>query len=214
MPKVVDHDARRAEIVDAYLAIVAEDGFPAANGKRVCDRLGMSVGSLWHYFRTFDEVIEAAAISVFERDTARLAVPERSGLDAVCHAAEALLPLDDRTRTEAEVIVTFWGQIPARNALRSPAAAATAFSAPIHALLEQALERGELRGDTPTALLAESVNQLLDGAQVAQVLEPRIAPARHRARIACLIAPWLSDAEGAGSERIARWLADADSGSD
>ena len=209
MPKVVDHDARRRRIIEAYLELVAEEGFAAANGKAVAARLGMSSGSLWHYFSTFDEVIEAAALSVFERDSSRVRAEKRRGLEGLCQAIEAQLPLHPKTHSEAEVIVSFWAQIPSRPALRTPFASPEVFSQPLERLIAEGVTDGELRPDAPVALLAETLNQLLDGAQVAQVLEPQSLPQRRLARAACLVSPWLTgQARSHGAQQLRSWLAD------
>jgi DNA-binding transcriptional regulator YbjK len=61
MPRVVDHDARRRDIAAALLAVAARDGHDGVNSRAVARELGVAVGSLWHYFDGFDDVIRAAA---------------------------------------------------------------------------------------------------------------------------------------------------------
>ncbi|MEU6459767.1 TetR/AcrR family transcriptional regulator [Streptomyces sp. NPDC047065] len=50
MPIQVDHDARRAEIVNAAIRVLGERGFASFSLRAVSDRLGGSVTLVTHYF--------------------------------------------------------------------------------------------------------------------------------------------------------------------
>jgi AcrR family transcriptional regulator len=73
MPKIVDRDARRHEIVETYLHIVARDGMEAASTRALAAELGVASGALWHYFDGFDEVLFRAFQLIFDRATERIA---------------------------------------------------------------------------------------------------------------------------------------------
>lgn len=206
MPKIVDHDERRRLIVATYLDLVVEIGFANANAKLVCQRLGMSVGSLWHYFDTFEQVIDQAALDVFARDVDRVKALTGEGLDGVCQAIEFLLPLDEATEVEAELIVSFWGQAPAREALRAHLASTQVFSEALTGVLTAAVNCGDLREHTPVALLTEALNQLLDGAQVAHVLDPGLPVSRRLARCSALVWPWVTNTDAPAAARLTDWL--------
>ncbi|MGH3177968.1 MAG: TetR/AcrR family transcriptional regulator, partial [Streptosporangiaceae bacterium] len=50
MPKVVDHAARRAELVDAAWRVIAEEGLEAATMRRIAEAAGCTTGRVTHYF--------------------------------------------------------------------------------------------------------------------------------------------------------------------
>jgi AcrR family transcriptional regulator len=54
---------RRAEIVDAALGLLAEEGYEAVSMRRIADRVGMRAASLYKHFPN-KEALEAAMISV------------------------------------------------------------------------------------------------------------------------------------------------------
>lgn len=53
-------DERRAQILRATIAVVAEDGYPAASLGRIADRAGVAKGLLSHYFADKDDLMEQA----------------------------------------------------------------------------------------------------------------------------------------------------------
>jgi AcrR family transcriptional regulator len=205
MPKIVDHQARRRDIVRAYLEVVSDEGVHAATGKAICQRLGMSTGSLWHYSDSVEEVLAQAAQSVFERDIGRIAHHATRGLAGLQQSIRALLPLDATTREEADLVVTSWAQLSSRVAVRTALASAEAFEGPLTQLIQEAVTDGDLLPSTPAALLAETLNQLRDGAQVAHVIVPDLPNERRLARIACLLAPWPADTGAPAAEQIRGW---------
>ncbi|MFE3782463.1 TetR/AcrR family transcriptional regulator, partial [Amycolatopsis sp. NPDC059090] len=73
MPKIVDHRQRRAEIADAVLAIVAEDGVAAVTLREVADRSGWSTGVLNHYVGGRDDLLRLAFRHTFWLSGRRLA---------------------------------------------------------------------------------------------------------------------------------------------
>lgn len=206
MPKIIDHDARRKLIVETYLRLVAERGVQHATAKSICAELGTSTGSLWHYFRSFDDVVDQAVLSVFERDVERVEHLTERGLAGVCVAIEALLPLDPTTRVEADLIVAFWGQTAQRAHLRGHMASTEVFSAVLRRVVAEAVADGDLRSDTPVEILAEALNQLLDGAQVSHALDPDLPNSRRLARMAALIVPWLTPRDSAAAGQLHTWL--------
>lgn len=50
MPKIVDHDAYRTELLEASLPLFADRGFGGVSIREVASGLGVSTGTLYHYF--------------------------------------------------------------------------------------------------------------------------------------------------------------------
>ena len=50
MPKIVDHDARREELLKPCLELFASRGFHAISMREIAKHLGVTTGTLYHYF--------------------------------------------------------------------------------------------------------------------------------------------------------------------
>ena len=57
MPKIVDHDARRLEIVHATWRLIAAKGFRATTMREIAKASGVANGGLFPYFRNKEELI-------------------------------------------------------------------------------------------------------------------------------------------------------------
>jgi AcrR family transcriptional regulator len=58
MPKVVDHDAYRAELLTRSFDLFATLGYRAVTMRGIATHLGVSTGTLYHYFATKEEIFE------------------------------------------------------------------------------------------------------------------------------------------------------------
>lgn len=50
MPRVVDHDQRRQELLEQCFALFAREGYAGLTMRRIASELGTSTGTLYHYF--------------------------------------------------------------------------------------------------------------------------------------------------------------------
>jgi AcrR family transcriptional regulator len=60
-------DATRRKIVEATFALHAEQGIAATTMKQIAARAGVSVGSVYHHFPTYDDAIQACGGLVLEK---------------------------------------------------------------------------------------------------------------------------------------------------
>ena len=192
MPRVVDHDARRRDIATALLAVAARDGHEGVSSRAVAKELGVAVGSLWHYFDGFDEVIRAAAAEVTRRTEERIqeATAGLRGLARLQAIMREVLPVDATTRTEAHIVVGFWGRL-ASLATTEDAATPTLplWRTELAEALEEAVAAGELRADTPREDVLALLRAITYGQQIVEVTEPAGA-ASHLRVLAAILAPW------------------------
>ncbi|WNV87767.1 TetR/AcrR family transcriptional regulator [Umezawaea sp. Da 62-37] len=110
MPKVVDHDERRADIVRAAWAVICRHGIEGATVRRVAEQAGVSMGGLRHYFDTQEGLLRFAALAVGGNISARVEARLRSDdapADRARMVLEAMLPLDEERRVEATVWLAF-----------------------------------------------------------------------------------------------------------
>ncbi len=206
MPKIVDHDARRRVIVDAYLTVLGRDGAPRTNGRTVADEVGVVPGTLWHYFDSIEQIAEAAAHRGVARTLERIG--ERTatlrGLAALLAVADEVLPLDPVTRAEAQVVLAFWGSAeplaaPGQRLGRVPEYEALTMTA-----LEEARDDGDLDPGTPLAALVRLLDSVFAGEQVIAVADGGAA-GDHRAAVELALRPWLRTV--AGGRRLTAWAA-------
>lgn len=170
MPKIVDHDQRRVELVDATWRIIAEKGLDGATMRDIAAEAGFANGALKPYFPTKDRLLDFAFEHIFAQTNRRMeaatsGLSGRSAVRAYCHE---ILPLDDERLNEARVAIAFW-----QKALQDPAKAAVhdrsmeQWRASLGQLLVSAGYRGN---DLENALGA--VMDLVLGAQITATLSP------------------------------------------
>ncbi|MEU8819547.1 TetR family transcriptional regulator C-terminal domain-containing protein [Actinoplanes sp. NPDC048796] len=194
MPKIVDHDQRRSEIVEAFLSVVARKGLPAATSRAIATELGVGTGALWHYFDGFDAVTAAAYQRVFERTNERIAGASTGlrGLAAVDAMMREILPLAKETLDEAQVVVGFWGRLAANETLSAAEAdVSDHWGGRLGHHLREAVDDGELTAGTPVDGIVDLLLSIAVGQQVHAVMAtPLMDPARQLALIEQCLAPW------------------------
>jgi AcrR family transcriptional regulator len=193
VPKIVDHDQRRAEIVEAYLRVLADRGAAGTNARTVAHELGVVPGTIWHYFDSVEQIAEAAARRGVERTLERIAARTagQRGLQALLAVTEEILPLDAVTQAEARVVVAFWGQMTSDARDRGALGRVREFTELTRTALEQAREDGEVRPDTPVALLVRQLDSLYAGEQVILAADSTSSsPDEVRAVLDLTLAPW------------------------
>jgi AcrR family transcriptional regulator len=107
MPRVVDHEARRAQVVAAVWRVVSRDGLQAATVRRVAAETGMSTSVVSHYFAGKDDLLRLAFRLVLDRGLARAhAAPAGQRARSLLVIA---LPIDAERRAEARIWLSFLG---------------------------------------------------------------------------------------------------------
>lgn len=196
VPKIVDHDQRRRDIVEAYLRVLARSGVAGTHGRSVAAELGVVPGTLWHYFDSVEQIAEAAARRGVERTLAR--IEERSGelrgLAALLAIAEEILPITEVTREEARVVVAFWGQVLPDADARSAYGRPREFTDRTRVALDEAVTDGDLVAATPLEPLVRLLDSVYAGEQVIWAAESiDDDPRQARRSFATAVAPWLAE---------------------
>jgi TetR/AcrR family transcriptional repressor of bet genes len=114
MPRVVDHEQRRRELVDAALRLVVTDGLEGATVRNIAREAGCSIRPVQYYFADKAALLAAAHARVTERLGARVAAaiaalgpspePRRIGRAVV----RSFLPLDAESRDGMIVYYAFY----------------------------------------------------------------------------------------------------------
>ncbi|WP_166350962.1 TetR/AcrR family transcriptional regulator [Phytoactinopolyspora limicola] len=184
MPKIVDHAARRLELVDACLRVVANAGLPGTTTREIAREAGVSHGIIAHYFDSKDEILRAALQRSYNLLAERIQA-ELTGLNGAAALRQALLaalPADDAGRTGEQIELALWGY-----ALGNPAVADerwhtyAEWQRALEVLVRDAQVRGELDTTHDASRVAEAFVAMIDGLGVQTALYPeRQDPQRQR----------------------------------
>jgi AcrR family transcriptional regulator len=112
MPKVVDHERRRADIATAARRVLRRDGIERLSVRNVAREAGLSPGALRHYFTRQDDLLRFALRQFVEDLRVRIAAVDfpTDDLDAAVLLVEQVLPLDEQRREDMEVWLSFTGR--------------------------------------------------------------------------------------------------------
>ena len=169
VPKIVDHDERRLELVDATWRIIARHGLEGATMREIATEAGFANGALKPYFPTKDTLLEFAFGHVFNRTNKRIAQQTEglSGLAALRTFCQEVLPLDEERVQEARIVIPVW-----QKAVNDPEKARLhqqsmdEWLSAIRQYLAEAREQGEVSTPVTDELLASHLLNMLLGAQI------------------------------------------------
>ncbi|MGY4540121.1 AcrR family transcriptional regulator [Arthrobacter sp. UYNi723] len=182
MPKIVDAEARRAEIVEAVFRIIAVDGLERASLREVADEAGLAVGSVRHYFAGSEELLSHSFAAVVDRITGRLtaALPAMAATkpgtgphrDAVLTLLSEFLPLDEERAVDACVWMAFKNAARIRPFLAAEADRSHREVAAVVGQVITALVPDDGDGQQSLAVEAERLLATLDGLCMHALLQP------------------------------------------
>lgn len=142
MPKRVDVNARRTEILDAAVRVFARKGFAASRIEDVAAEAGVAKGSVYLAVSSREELLTAAFDQYRARAQEQLATPGTgSALDRLAALIRATVTMLAAHPDHARVLLDVW-------AARSPidmAAVYAEYRSAIAELLREASEDGRLR---------------------------------------------------------------------
>ena len=199
MPRLVNHDQRRIEIVEAAWRIIARGGFAAATMREIASEAGFANGGLKHYFAGKDELLAAAFQHTFFRINERAAhtIGDQSGLAAIRLLCLEMLPLDEERLVESRVTVAFWDRAASSSQLMKIHADSYAIW---RNWMEQELEKARHKGQIATE---ESDQQIIDeflavtaGMRVMPILDSATAEPDGQVRLIDAIVQRLGRADG------------------
>jgi AcrR family transcriptional regulator len=175
VPKDVDHDARREELLEAVWRVVARDGLEGATIRGMARETGWSVGSLAHYFADKDDILESALRLAYERITARwaLKLDGLTGLAALRELVLDNLPLDDERELETKFLMNYWSRaIRGGDGVPRPARRGPQLIDRLANLARDAQAADEIATDRTPEDIAELLLGLIDGFSLHALLDP------------------------------------------
>ena len=162
MPKVVDHEARRREITQIAIELIADSGLEAASIREIAKAAGYSKGVVEHYFDNKEAIISAALALLNDNYGVRAdnASAGLRGLAAIRRRVEATLPLTEEIRREWKVRLVFWSMASIDKTLKKQQGARLRRAGDHFAAhFQEAIEDGEL---TPRATAKDYGRRLVN----------------------------------------------------
>ena len=173
MPKIVDHDQRRQELVDASLRIIVRQGLGGATMRDIATEAGFANGVVKSYFGSKSDLLAATYLFVFKATNRRveLSTAGLRGLSGLRAFAYEVLPISPALTDEARVVLSFLAEV-----AQSPAHARTTrdtvllWRAWIVGWLRQARADGELAAEVVIEPEADVLLTYLLGAQTTAII--------------------------------------------
>lgn len=175
MPKIVDRDQRREEVLEATWRVIARNGIDGVSIREVAAEGGYSTGVVAHYFRNKDDVVRSALFRVWRQESARIRQRTASlrGLAALEAITREVLPLGAQRSLEMAVWMAFWSRAIGDETLSGEQQRYySEWRALLCKHLREAVEAGEV---DKVDCEAEAIRlaALIDGVSIQAMLEPR-----------------------------------------
>jgi len=182
MPKIVDWDERRDEILSATWRVIARDGITGATIRAIAREANCSRGILGHYFDDKEDILGSALVLSHQRVGTRMtrASAGLTGLDALRAVMLEALPLDERRDLEAQIEISFWGRALGNARLRElQHSEFDRLCARLRGHLQEAAGQHQLASGCDPDLATHQLVVLIDGLSAQRVLYPdRVTPQR------------------------------------
>ncbi len=187
MPKIVDWDAKRDEILSATWRVIARDGIARATIRAIAREANCSRGILAHYFDDKADILGSALVMSHRRVAARIdaATAGLAGIKALRVVMLEALPLDAQRDLEAQIEISFWGRALGTVELRElQHSEFERLCARLHRHLQEAARLGELSDTVDLGFATHQLVVLIDGLSAERVLYPdRVPPERQVAML-------------------------------
>ena len=187
MPKEVDHDQRREELLEAVWRVIARDGMEGATIRAIAKETGWSTGVLAHYFGDKDDIISSALRLAYERIAARwdAKLEGLTGIRALHELVLDNLPLDEERELETRLLMNYWSRvIRGQDGTPPPSRRGPLLIDLLAQLVADGQEAGEVRSDEAPEDIAERLLGLIDGFSLHALLNPeRLSQGRQIALI-------------------------------
>ena len=175
MPRVIDHDQRRREIVEAAKKLIIEGGFEAATMRSIVTAAGYANGALKHYFDSKDAIIAATFESVLHETEQHMTEldPKLSPVEALRWFVEGAMPLDPHRIRSGRVLLVLWEHSVSNPDLaRQYRDLLTTWRVELCRRIATARDRDESPDAPAVCVIADEIISVAIGANVASLMHP------------------------------------------
>lgn len=107
MPKVVDSEERRQEIVSAAYRILAREGLVGLSMRKLAKESGATIGLLNHWFSSKHEILEAALDLAIENELQQRHLSSEVSFAALEASLQSFLPITESAKADLKVWQAF-----------------------------------------------------------------------------------------------------------
>jgi AcrR family transcriptional regulator len=173
MPRVVDAEQRRAELMRVTAEAIARDGLDGVTLRNVARSGGWTTGIVNHYFTDKRDLLLATFRSRADAARRRVADAMAAGATPLEALVESTLPLDDERMLNWQVWLAFWGAALGDDEMVAVQRARhDEFEAALVAGLRDSQRAGRVRSAVDPSVEALKLVALLDGIAVQAIFEP------------------------------------------
>lgn len=179
MPKIVDHDAKRREIIEATWRVIDASGLAGTTIREIAREAGCSSGVLSHYFKDREDILASAMVMAHRRvrDRTDKQIAYLSGLSALRVLMLESLPLDEQRVLEARIEACFWGAAVGNDQLmHSQNSEVDSWCSRVRSRLVEAELADELREGIDIDDVVDRLLALMDSFSIQSVLNPKRTP--------------------------------------
>ena len=186
MPKIVNHELQRDTFAEAAMRLIARKGLEGVTMRAVATESGLSYGSLFHYFKSKEELLMHAVRTSIENQTQR--VDQFSTQFGGLEALEHMLCDDAVTSESSRESWLVWMAFQYQAALRKSFGEMNAelidgWHERIRTLLDDAKTAGEISKSIDTAIEATALWAYSSGIGQLGVLHPKSFPPAHQKKL-------------------------------
>ena len=181
MPKIVDHDVQRLKFAEAAMSLIARHGLEGVTMRAVAAEAGLSYGSLFHYFKSKDELLMHVIRHSTTLQTNRVNeyVSQYSGLKALEHLLCDDSIISESSRDDWMVWLTFLYKAALQESFADlHAELIDGWLTRIERLLEDAQQSGEIRKNLDTGFEAMGVWAYSSGIGQLSLLHRELLPVK------------------------------------
>ena len=91
MPKIVDRDQYRKELINKCFDIFSEKGYSSVTMREIASEIGVSTGTLYHYFPSKESLFEQLIVYLSYEDTKEEALAELGNPPTLGEKVEKLM---------------------------------------------------------------------------------------------------------------------------
>ncbi|QIK62595.1 TetR/AcrR family transcriptional regulator [Leucobacter viscericola] len=177
MPKIIDHDQRRRDIVEVTWKLIVEGGIEAATMREIASRAGFANGALKHYFPGKDAIVrgayEKSLKSLDERHAIHVA--GLRGIEGLERSVRYTLPIAQEDAIAARVLISFWERCAFSTELdQDYDEHLIDWKKGMMQYLREGREDGDIITKTPDEQLTNEIITMNIGATVMRVVSPRL----------------------------------------
>ena len=180
MPKIVDKERKRIEIIEAAVRVFARQGFAKTRMQHIAETAGIGKGTIYEYFRSKDDLFLAVFDAFIQENARHINRRIRSIQDPLRKLQEYLRGWTDLLETEfmdfAEISLDIWAE-----GLRKERSGASfsletmyrEYRSSVLEILDEGIRRGTFK-PINTTITASIIIGTLDGLMIQWIMDRNI----------------------------------------